>query len=143
MNINLAINQGSKILKSNLIPNARLDSEILMAKIINKDRNYILLNSNNILNKKNLDIDIVEYLKSPLDINEISNLLKKLGYTARDLLRKGEDVYKNENLSDKSLTEDFLIDMMSKNPILIERPIVVSNGKAVIGRPPEKVLEIL
>ena len=96
-----------------------------------------------ILNKKNLDIDIVEYLKSPLDINEISNLLKKLGYTARDLLRKGEDVYKNENLSDKSLTEDFLIDMMSKNPILIERPIVVSNGKAVIGRPPEKVLEIL
>jgi len=96
-----------------------------------------------ILNKKNLDIDIVEYLKSPLDINEISNLLKKLGYTARDLLRKGEGVYKNENLSDKSLTEDFLIDMMSKNPILIERPIVVSNSKAVIGRPPEKVLEIL
>lgn len=96
-----------------------------------------------ILNKKNLDIDIVEYLKSPLNINEISNLLEKLGYTARDLLRKGEDVYKNENLSDKSLTEDFLIDMMSKNPILIERPIVVSNGKAVIGRPPEKVLEIL
>ena len=96
-----------------------------------------------ILNRKNLDIDIVEYLKSPLDINEISNLLKKLGYTARDLLRKGEDVYKNENLSDKSLTEDFLIDMMSKNPILIERPIVVSNGIAVIGRPPEKVLEIL
>ena len=96
-----------------------------------------------ILNRKKLDIDIVEYLKSPLDINEISNLLKKLGYTARDLLRKGEDVYKNENLSDESLTEDFLIDMMSKNPILIERPIVVSNGKAVIGRPPEKVLEIL
>ena len=96
-----------------------------------------------ILNGKNLDIDIVEYLKSPLDINEISNLLKKLGYTARDLLRKGEDVYKNENLSDESFTEDFLIDMMSKNPILIERPIVVSNGKAVIGRPPEKVLEIL
>lgn len=96
-----------------------------------------------ILNKKNIDIDIVEYLKSPLDINEISNLLEKLGYTARDLLRKGEDVYKNENLSDKSLTEDFLIDMMSKNPILIERPIVVSNGKAVIGRPPENVLGIL
>ena len=45
----------------------------------------------------------------------ISNLLKKLGYTARDLLRKGEDVYKNENLSNKNLTEDFLIDMMSKN----------------------------
>tara|TARA_X000000368_G_C22533569_1_gene494598 strand:+ start:151 stop:498 length:348 start_codon:yes stop_codon:yes gene_type:complete len=96
-----------------------------------------------ILNKKKLDIDIIQYLKTPLDSNEISNLLKKLGYTARDLLRRGEDIYKNENLSDKSLTDDFLIDMMSKNPILIERPIVVCNDKAVIGRPPEKVLDII
>ena len=96
-----------------------------------------------ILNKKKLDIDIIEYLKSPLDSNEIFNILKKLNYTARDLLRRGEDIYKNKNLSDKSLTDDFLIDMMSKNPILIERPIVVFNDKAVIGRPPEKVLEII
>ena len=96
-----------------------------------------------ILNKKKLDIDIIEYLKSPLDSREISNLLKKLGYTARDLLRRGEDIYKNKKLSDKSLTDDFLIDIMSKNPILIERPIVVCNDKAVIGRPPEKVLDIL
>ena len=96
-----------------------------------------------ILNKKKLDIDIIEYLKSPLDSNEISNLLKKLGYTARDLLRRGEDIYNNKKLSDKSLTDDFLIDMMSKNPILIERPIVVCNDKAIIGRPPEKVLDII
>ena len=96
-----------------------------------------------ILNKKKLDIDIIEYLKSPLECSEISNLLKKLGYTARDLLRRGEDIYKNKKLSDKSLTDDFLIDIMSKNPILIERPIVVCNDKAVIGRPPEKVLDIL
>ena len=96
-----------------------------------------------ILNKKKLDIDIIEYLKSPLDSNEIFNILKKLNYTARDLLRRGEDIYKNKNLSDESLTDDFLIDMMSKNPILIERPIVVFNDKAVIGRPPEKVLEII
>tara|TARA_Y100001978_G_scaffold53074_1_gene47637 strand:+ start:145 stop:492 length:348 start_codon:yes stop_codon:yes gene_type:complete len=96
-----------------------------------------------ILNKKKLDIDIIEYLKSPLDSNEIFNILKKLNYTARDLLRRGEDIYKNKNLSDESLTDDFLIDMMSKNPILIERPIVVCNDKAVIGRPPEKVLEII
>jgi len=96
-----------------------------------------------ILNKKKLDIDIIEYLKSPLDSNEIFNILKKLNYTARDLLRRGEDIYKNKNLSDESLTDDFLIDMMSKNPILIERPIVVYNDKAVIGRPPEKVLEII
>ena len=54
MNINLAINQGTKILKSKFIPSAQLDSEILMAKIINKDRNYILLNSDGILNKKHL-----------------------------------------------------------------------------------------
>ena len=96
-----------------------------------------------ILNKKKLDIDIIEYLKSPLDSNEIFNILKKLNYTARDLLRRGEDIYKNKNLSDESLTDDFLIDMMSKNPILIERPIVVSNDRAVVGRPPEKVLEII
>ena len=96
-----------------------------------------------ILNKKKFDIDIIEYLKSPLNSNEISYILKKLNYTARDLLRRGEDIYKNKNLSDKSLTDDFLIDMMSKNPILIERPIVVFNDKAVIGRPPEKVLEII
>ena len=96
-----------------------------------------------ILNKKKLDIDIIEYLKSPLDSNEISNLLKKLGYTARDLLRRGEDIYKNKKLSDKSLTDDFLIDMMSKNPILIERPIVVCNDKAIIGRPPENINSIL
>ncbi|MAU38239.1 MAG: arsenate reductase (glutaredoxin) [Rhizobiales bacterium TMED94] len=96
-----------------------------------------------ILNKKKLDIDIIEYLKSPLECSEISSLLKKLGYTARDLLRRGEDIYKNKKLSDKSLTDDFLIDIMSKNPILIERPIVVCNDKAVIGRPPEKVLDIL
>ena len=115
----------------------------MKVKIYNNPRCSKSRQTLEILNRKNLDIDIVEYLKSPLDINEISNLLKKLGYTARDLLRKGEDVYKNENLSDESFTEDFLIDMMSKNPILIERPIVVSNGKAVIGRPPEKVLEIL
>ena len=96
-----------------------------------------------ILNKKKLDIDIIEYLKSPLECSEISSLLKKLGYTARDLLRRGEDIYKNKKLSDKSLTDDFLIDIMSKNPILIERPIVVCDDKAVIGRPPEKVLDIL
>jgi len=52
-------------------------------------------------------------------------------------------LHKNENLSDKSLTEDFLIDMMSKNPILIERPIVVNNQRAVIGRPPENILELI
>ena len=96
-----------------------------------------------ILNKKKLDIDIIEYLKSPLDSNEIFNILKKLNYIARDLLRRGEDIYKNKKLSDKSLTDDFLIDTMAKNPILIERPIVVSDDKAVIGRPPEKVLEII
>jgi len=96
-----------------------------------------------ILNKKKLDIDIIEYLKSPLECSEISSLLKKLGYTARDLLRRGEDIYKNKKLSDKSLSDEFLIDMMSKNPILIERPIVVSNDRAVVGRPPEKVLEII
>ena len=76
MNINLAINQGSKILKSNFIPNARLDSEILMAKIINKDRNYILLNSNNIISKKNLK-DFYKLIKKRSSGSPVAHLTNK------------------------------------------------------------------
>ena len=66
-----------------------------------------------------------------------------LGISARELLRKNEVEYKGNGLDDLSLSEDDIISLMVKNPQLIERPIVINNGKAVIGRPPEKVLEIL
>jgi arsenate reductase len=94
---------------------------------------------------KNQDIEpeIVLYLETPLDAKTIAGLLKKLGISARQLLRKGEQAYKENNLSDTSLSETQLIDAMVKSPKLIERPIVVVDNKAIIGRPPELVLEIL
>ena len=96
-----------------------------------------------ILKKNNIDIEVIEYLKFPLDKNQISDLLKKLNISARELLRRGEEIYRKENLSNKDFSDEFLIDAMVKNPILIERPIVTFNNKAIIGRPPEKVLEII
>ena len=96
-----------------------------------------------ILKKNNIDIEVIEYLKFPLDKNQISDLLKKLNLSARELLRRGEEIYRKENLSNKDFADEFLIDAMVKNPILIERPIVTFNNKAIIGRPPEKVLEII
>ena len=96
-----------------------------------------------ILKNKNCDIEIIEYLKVPMVLKELKDILSKLNYEPRDLIRKGEDIYKTENLANTSLTSNILMEKMILNPILIERPIVVFNDKAVVGRPPEKVLEIL
>jgi arsenate reductase len=84
-----------------------------------------------------------EYLKNPPTAEEIKEILRKLGYAPRDLMRKKETAYTLHNLDDRSLSNDALIELMIKYPILIERPIVLANGKAAIGRPPEQVLEIL
>lgn len=83
------------------------------------------------------------YLEDAPSADEISNALDLLGMAPRDLMRKGEAVYKENNLTDAGLDHTALIDAMAKNPILIERPIVFANGKAAIGRPPESVLDIL
>ena len=96
-----------------------------------------------ILKNKNCDIEIIEYLKVPMALKELEDILSKLNYEPRDLIRKSEDIYKTENLANTSLTSNILMEKMILNPILIERPIVVFNDKAVVGRPPEKVLEIL
>ena len=83
-------------------------------------------------------------LETPPDAQTIRQLLKMLNMgSARDLMRQKEDLYKSLNLNDTSLTEDRLIQAMVDNPKLIERPIVVANGKARIGRPPEDVLGIV
>ena len=84
-----------------------------------------------------------EYLKIPPTVEKIKEILRKLGYAPRDLMRKKENVYTEHNLGDPSLSDDDLIEFMVKHPILIERPIVLANEKAAIGRPPEQVLEIL
>ena len=96
-----------------------------------------------LLEEQNVGIHIVEYLKSPPTVDELSKILQQLGFTARQLLRTGEAVYKELNLKETHFTDEQLIQAMCDNPKLIERPIVIHNGKAKIGRPPESVLELL
>jgi arsenate reductase (glutaredoxin) len=86
---------------------------------------------------------IVNYLDTPLDQTTIQGLLKKLGLGARDIMRKGEEAYKENSLDNNSLSESDLIQALAKHPKLIERPIVVKGNKAIIGRPPENVLTLL
>jgi len=86
---------------------------------------------------------IVEYLNEPPSSAELGAILERLGMKPRDLLRQSETPYAELGLKECALSDDALIELMVNNPILIERPIVVSGNKAAIGRPPEKVLEIL
>ena len=88
-------------------------------------------------------IDNLELLKNnPTETKELAAILQQLNITPNDLIRKGEAIYK-EIYKDKTFTNAEWIQIMVNNPILIERPIIVNGDKAVIGRPPEKVLEIL
>jgi arsenate reductase len=96
-----------------------------------------------LLEEKGIEPEIIKYLDTPPSEEELRNILAKLNISARDLLRKGEDDYKALNLKDKSLSEDALIEAMVKHPKLIERPIVINQDKAKLGRPPESVLDIL
>ena len=96
-----------------------------------------------LIKQQGVEPDIVLYLQDTPNASELSQLLELLKISPRQLLRKGEADYKENNLSDPGLSDSALIDMMIKFPKLIERPIVVADGKAVLGRPPENVLEIL
>ena len=96
-----------------------------------------------ILNQQDVDTEIVLYLENPPSAQEVASILQKLGLSSRDIIRKGEEEYKLLNIKDQSLTENELIAFMSENPKLIERPIVVKDDKAIIGRPPENVLSLL
>jgi len=96
-----------------------------------------------LIQEKNIDINIIEYLKTPPDISQLKLILKKLGYEPRQLMRKSEQIYKDLDLGNENKTTEDLVIAMAQNPILIERPIVLSGEKAAIGRPPESVLNIL
>ena len=96
-----------------------------------------------LLEEQGVQPTIIEYIKTPPTTEALTEILAQLGFSARDLLRKGEAIYKELNLADKSLTDQQLIEAMCEHPKLIERPIVIHNGKAKIGRPPEAVLDIL
>ena len=95
-----------------------------------------------LLNQQNNEIKVIDYLKNPPTEKQIKTLLKKLKMKPLELLRKSENLYK-DNYKEINLSDDEWIELMAKNPILIERPIIMNGNKAVIGRPPEKVLEIL
>ena len=96
-----------------------------------------------LLEAQGIKPEIVEYLKTPPTEAELQDILNKLGIKPRELMRTKEKEYKENGLDDKSLSDSDLIEAMVRIPILIERPIVLANGKAAIGRPPEAVQSIL
>lgn len=95
-----------------------------------------------ILEGKGIQPAIVEYLKTPPNKEELRAIMKKLDMKPEQIVRKGEDVYK-QKVAGKNLTDEQWLDALAQNPILIERPIVVKGDRAVLGRPPEKVLELI
>lgn len=94
-----------------------------------------------LLEARGLQPLVIEYLKAPPSAAELSALLKKLGMKAEQLMRKGEDIYK-EKFAGKTLSDEERIKAMAAHPVLIERPIVVRGDRAVLGRPPERVKEL-
>ena len=96
-----------------------------------------------LVQEKGIEPDVFLYLEEKPDTKTIESILSKLGITARELLRNSEDAYKQQNLKDKTLSDEILIKAMVNEPKLIQRPIVVNGKKAKLGRPPEQVLEIL
>ena len=96
-----------------------------------------------LLRSRDIEPTIVEYLKTPPTVEELDRILLQLGKEPRDILRKSEPAYREAGLDDSTLDRDALIRAMVTHPALIERPIVVANGKAALGRPPENILAIL
>ena len=96
-----------------------------------------------LLQSRGVEPTIIEYLKTPPTEEELDKILNMLGLEPRQLMRTKEAEYAENNLGDESLTRQQLIQTMVKYPKLIERPILINNNKAALGRPPEDVLEIL
>jgi arsenate reductase len=96
-----------------------------------------------LLQESGIEPEVIEYLQTPPDTDQLTSILAKLGLEPRELMRKGQSEYKAMGLDDHALSDQQLIAAMQEAPILIERPIVLANGKAAIGRPPESVLDIL
>lgn len=96
-----------------------------------------------LLAQRGLTPKVINYLETPPSAEELQQIIARLGIPARQLLRSGEEEYETLDLADPSLSDHQLIEAMVAHPKLIERPILVAGEAAVIGRPPEKVLEIL
>lgn len=96
-----------------------------------------------LLRERGIEPQVVEYLKTPPDATTLRGLLRMLGCPARDLLRRGEEAYAELGLAARLEDDDAVISAMVERPVLIERPVIVVGGRAVIGRPPEKLLTLL
>jgi len=96
-----------------------------------------------LLRARNLDLEVVEYLRDPPAVEELDRILKLLDIEPRDLMRTNERAYEELKLDNPELRQPALIAAMHQHPILIQRPIVLAGGRAAIGRPPEQVLDIL
>lgn len=90
-----------------------------------------------------IEPEVIKYLDSPPSTRELGQILKKLGIEPRELMRKGESVYKELGLASREMSRQEAIQLLHEHPMLIERPIVVRGDRAVLGRPPENVLELL
>jgi len=96
-----------------------------------------------LLRQRGIEPEVVEYLKTPPGAAELEAILGLLGLAPRELMRRKEAAYSDAGLDDPGLSRAALVRAMVDHPILIERPIVLANGKAAVGRPPENVLAIL
>ena len=96
-----------------------------------------------LLRERGVEPEIVEYLKTPPAAGELEAVLEKLGMEPRELMRRKEAAYREAGLDDPALGRRALVEAMTANPVLIERPVVLAGDKAALGRPPENVLAIL
>ena len=95
------------------------------------------------LDEQGVEPRVVEYLKQPLDAEQLGETLRKLNLKPRDILRDGEDEYEALGLDDPSLSDAALLKAIAANPILMQRPIIVRGERAVIGRPTEEIEKLL
>ena len=96
-----------------------------------------------LIEDRNVTAEIIDYLEDPPSADELRRIIDLLGIPARELMRTTEDVYKEAELDDESLSDDEIIDAICEYPALLQRPIVISGNRAIIGRPPSRVLEII
>lgn len=96
-----------------------------------------------ILKDRGVNFEAINYYETPLDAEQLRELIEQMGIAPRELLRKGEQVYRDLNLGKRDLSDDELIRLMVEHPDLIQRPIVVRGNKAVLARPPQNVEELL
>lgn len=96
-----------------------------------------------LLHQRDIEPDVIEYLKTPPDARQLGRILELLGLEPRQLMRRDEAEYRDNGLDDPALSRAQLIQAMVDHPKLIQRPIVISGNRAALGRPPEQVLEIL